>query len=151
MIASNPPARTSIVRTLLLFTPLLAMVLVILALIAISGRDDGFGAGVIVGLTVVGLVALLLAYQVVQSVRDLLGEPVERDGRVERAWSRNEYLLFRNSYIFVNGNVFRLSPEQDVEVELGDTVRIRHYPHTATVVAIEVLERAPSRSRVGDG
>jgi hypothetical protein len=42
----------------------------------------------------------------------------------------------------VGRDVFRLAPEEFVEVDLGDTVRIRHYPHTSTVEAVEVVERA---------
>ena len=143
MIASHPPARTSIVRSMLLFAPFLALALAVLAVLAGDAADGGGGA--FVGLTLIGLVALLLIYQVVQSLRDLLAQPVETEGRVERRWNRNEFFLFRNSYAFVGGNVFRLSPEQEVHVDLGDKVRIRHYPHTATVEAIEVLERGAGK------
>lgn len=138
MIASHPPARTAIVRSVLLFAPFLAVALIVLAVLARDAADGG--GGTFVGLTLIGLVALLLTYQVIQSLRDLLAQPVETAGTVERRWSRNEFFLFRNSYAFVEGNVFRLSPEQEIHVELGDKVRILHYPHTATVEAIEVLE-----------
>ena len=97
------------------------------------------------------LVALLLAYQVVQSLRDLFSQPVQTTGLVERRWSRNDFFLFRNDYVFVEGNVFRLQPEQFVEVDLGDIVRVAHYPHTATVETIEVVERAGQRTRPDDG
>jgi xanthosine utilization system XapX-like protein len=149
VIPSTPTARTAIIRTLVVFTPLLAIALAILIALIVNGASDGFSGGVIAGLVVMGFVGLLVGYQVVQAVWDLFGAPVERDGRVERAWNRSEFFLFRNSYIFVNGDVFRLCPEQDIEVSLGDLVRIRHYPHTATVEAIEVLERAPTRERAG--
>jgi hypothetical protein len=94
----------------------------------------------------VGLVGLLLGYQVVQSLRDLVSKPVETTGLVERRWSKADFFLFRNSYVFVGRNVFRLTPEQYIECDLGDTVRIVHYPHTAAVEAIEVVQRAGSRS-----
>lgn len=140
MIASHPSARTAIVRSAILFAPFLAITLAALAALA-SDASSGAGAGTIVGLTLVGLVALLLVYQELQSLRDLLSQPVESIGTVERRWNRNEFFLFRNSYAFVKGNVFRLSPEQEIHVRLGDTVRVLHYPHTATVEAVEVLEQ----------
>ena len=80
-------------------------------------------------------------YHVVQSVRDLFSRTVETVGRVERRWNRSDFFLFRNSYIFVGRDVFRLPPKQFVEIDLGDTVRIVHYPHTAAVETIEVVAR----------
>jgi hypothetical protein len=50
-------------------------------------------------------------------------------------------MLFRNGYIFVGRNVFRLEPEEYIGIKLGDTVRVVHYPHTATVASVEVAER----------
>lgn len=136
MIASHPPARTALVRSVLLFAPFLAVVLVAFVALVMGGLSGGAIAGAVV----VGLVALLLGYQVVQSLRDLLTQPVETEGQVERHWNRNEFFIFRNTYIFVRGDVYRLSPEQELHVEIGDDVRVRHYPHTGTVDAIEVLQ-----------
>jgi hypothetical protein len=85
---------------------------------------------------------LLLGYQVVQSLRDLASKTVETVGQVDRLWSRNEFMLFRNTYIFVEGNVFRLAPEEQAGVKLGDTVRVVHYPHTSTVQSVERVEPA---------
>jgi hypothetical protein len=138
VIASHPPARTALVRSVLLFSPFLVIVLA--AFVALIAGDVSGGA--VIGVVVVALVALLLAYQVVQTLRDLLTRPIETVGLVERHWNRNEFFLFRNTYIFVEGDVYRLSPEQELHVEIGHTVRVRHYPHTGTVDAIEVLEPA---------
>ena len=102
---------------------------------------SGAGAGRVVGLIIVGLVVLLLGYQVVQSVRDLFSDLVETVGLVERQWSRNEFLLFRNTYIFVGKDVYRLSPEQGIQVERGNMVRIVHLPHTSTVETIEAVRQ----------
>lgn len=144
MIASHPTARTALVRSILLFSPFLAISLAGFAAL-VSDALNGPGTGSIVGSVLMGLVALLLGYQVAQSLRDLLTRPVERDGLVERRWSRNEFVLFRNTYIFVERNVFRLSPEQEIHVDLGDRVRVRYYPHTATVEALEVVQRVGAR------
>lgn len=138
MIASNPPARTVLVRSVLLFLPFLAIVLVALVTLV----RGGVSGGAIIGVVVVSLVTLLLGYQIVQSLRDLAGHPIETEGVVERHWNRNEFFVFRNTYIFVEGDVYRLSPEQELHVEIGHRVRVRHYQHTGTVEAIEVLQTA---------
>ncbi len=151
MPATSSSARAAVLRSALLFTPFLAVVLVALVFIARETVNEGTSAGRVVGLVLVGSVALLLAYQVVQSVRDLFAQPVETTGLVERRWSRADFFLFRNSYIFVGRDVFRLEPEEFVQVDLGDTVRVLHYPHTSTVEAIEVVQRAGQERRQEDG
>lgn len=151
MPATGASARAAVLRSALLFTPFLAVVLVALAFILRETVNEGTSAGRVVGLVLVGSVALLLAYQVLQSVRDLFSRPVETTGLVERRWSRADFFLFRNSYIFVGRDVFRLAPEEFVQVDLGDTVRILHYPHTSTVEAIEVVQRAGQERRQEDG
>ena len=147
MAKTRPAAWAGVLRSALLFSPFFALTLVALALILRDIADDGASAGRIVGTVLVGSVGLLLGYQVVQSVRDLFSGLVETVGLVYRLWSRNDLFLFRNSYIFVEGNVFRLTPEQFLDVGLGDTVRVVHYPHTSAVEAIEVVAAAPERAR----
>lgn len=151
MAATRPSARATVLRSALLFSPFLAVTLAAFAFILRDTTEEGMSGGSIVGLVLVGLVALLLAYQVGQSVRDLFSQPVETTGLVERRWSRSDFFLFRNDYVFVEGNVFRLQPEQFVEVDLGDIVRVVHYPHTATVATIEVVEHAGQQKRPDDG
>ena len=151
MTAARPAAWTAVLRSALLFTPFLAVTLVAFALILRETVDEGRSAGRVAALVLVGSVGLLLAYQVAQSVRDLFSSLVETTGLVERRWSRHDLFLFRNSYIFVDRNVYRLSPERFIDVDLGDTIRIVHYPHTATVESIEVLERAGQSTELNDG
>jgi hypothetical protein len=157
MPGGNSPARTAVLRAALLFTPFLAIAVLAFVLLVQDAADQGWSGGRIIGIVLVSSVALLLGYQVVQSTRDLFGRTIETTGRVERRWSRNEFFLFRNGYIFVGRNVFRLEPERFVEIDLGDTVRIVHYPHTNTVESIEVLGREKRadeprevRRRLGD-
>ena len=140
MAETRPAAWATVLRSALLFTPFLAVVLVALGVLAVGAVGDGPSTGRIVALVFVGSVALLLAYQVVQSIRDLFSELTETTGLVERRWSRNDFLLFRNSYVFVGRSVYRLTPEQYLDVQLGDTVRIVHYPHTDAVESIEVTK-----------
>lgn len=151
MEATRPSAWATVLRSALLLTPFLAVTLVALAFLGRDTAAEGASGGRIVGLVLVGFVALLLAYQVTQSVRDLFSRPVETTGLVERRWSRSDLFIFRNSYIFVERNVYRLPPERFVRVDLGDTIRIVHYPHTGTVEAIEVVARAGQGGRPDDG
>ncbi len=151
MAETRPSAWAAVLRSTLMFTPFLLIVLAILALLVKDTAEQGTSAGRIVAMVLVGSVTLLLAYQVVQSLRDLFSRPVETTGLVERRWSRSDFFLFRSSYVFVGRNVYRLRPEQFIDVDLGDTVRIVHYPHTGAVETIEVLERAGQRQRPNDG
>jgi hypothetical protein len=142
MAATRASARGTVLRSALVFAPFLAITLAGFLFIARETAAEGASAGRIVALSVTGLIALLFSYPVLQSVRDLFARPVETGGVVERRWSRADFFLFRSSYIFVQGTVFRLEPEQYLEVDLGDTVRVVHYPHTSTVEALEVVARA---------
>lgn len=140
MAAGRPSARTMVLRSALLFTPFLLVALAALTFVALDAVDGGWSGGSIVATMLIGLISLLLAFQVLQSLRDLVARPVETVGPVEKRWSRSDMFLFRNSYVFVGRDVFRLPPDADVAT--GDLVRVTHYPHTATVEAIEVVERA---------
>ena len=128
-------------RSALLFAPFFAVSLFVFVFIVLDGVDQGMSGGRIAGLVLVGLVVLLLGYQVVQSLRDLFSRLVETVGLVDRRWSRNEYFLFHNTYIFVDKSVYRLSPQQAFEIELGHMVRIVHLPHTGTVEMIEAVKQ----------
>lgn len=135
-------AWNSVLRSTILFVPFLAVTLFALGFIVREIATDGASPGVIVGLILVGSVALLLGYQVTQSIRDLLSETVETVGEVVRSWTRNDMFLFRNSYVFVDRNVYRVPPDQYIELSPGDTVRIVHTPHTGAVETIERVENA---------
>jgi hypothetical protein len=146
MAAAKSSARVAVLRSALLFTPFLALALLGFVFITRDAAQQGVSAGRVVGLVLVGLVVLLLGYQVVQSVRDLFSGLVETAGLVERQWSHNEFLLFRNTYIFVGKDVYRLSPEQGIQVERGNMVRIVHLPHTSAVETIEVVRQGSGAS-----
>ncbi len=138
-------AKNAVLRSTLLFTPFLAITLFGLGFIVREIATEGGTGGRFVGLVLVALVALLLSYQVVQSIRDLLSQPVETIGEVERSWTRNDFFLFRNSYVFLDRNVYRVPPDQFLELSPGARVRIVHLPHTG---AVETIERIDSASDV---
>ena len=146
MAGAQSSARAAVFRSALLFTPFFALALLGFVVIVRDAAQQGLSAGRVVGLVLVGSVVLLLAYQVVQSVRDVFSGLIETVGLVERQWSRNEFLLFRNTYIFVGKDVYRLSPEQGIQVERGKMVRIVHLPHTSTVETIDVVRQESGAS-----
>ena len=150
MATTRPSARAAVLRSALLFIPFLVVTLIALAFIVRDIAADGASGGRVVATVLVSFVAALLAYQVIQSLRDLATTVVETTGVVERRWSRNDFFLFRNSYIFVDRDVYRLQPEEFLHVDLGDTIRIVHYPHTSAVEQIEVVERASRPARQDD-
>lgn len=151
MAATRSSAWWAVLRSALVFTPVLAVALVALGYISQEIADKGSSGGRVVALVLIGFVALLLAYQVVQSLRDLFSHTVETIGVVDRCWTKNDFFLFRNSYIFVDRDVYRISPAHAVTVESGDSVRIVHYPHTGAVETIEVVARAGEEAERADG
>jgi hypothetical protein len=134
-------ARAAVLRSFLLFAPFLAVAIVALVYLVLEVSSDGLRAGLAVAIAIVGVITALLTYQVVQSFRDLFSQLVQTEGVIERKWSRSDILIFKNDYVFVNGTVFRIEPEHAIRVNLGDTVRLVHYPHTGTVDSVEVLPR----------
>ena len=151
MAGARSSAWWAVLRSTLVFAPVLAVALVALGFIAQEMADKGSSGGRVVALVLIGSVALLLAYQVVQSLRDLFSRTVETVGVVNRCWTKNDFFLFRNVYIFVERDVYRLSPEQAVAVGSGDSVRIVHYPHTGAVETIEIVARAGEEAERADG
>ncbi|MGB2696007.1 MAG: hypothetical protein WBD55_12595 [Dehalococcoidia bacterium] len=135
-------ARGAVVRSALLFIPFMLISLGVIGFIVQDMVVDGANAGGIVALVLIGFVSLLLVYQVVQTLRDLFAQPVETTGIVDRLWSRHDFLVFRNDYVFVEGDVFRIEPEHALDVGLGRMVRITHYPHTNAVVHVEIVSQA---------
>ena len=132
-------ARASVVRSIILFTPFLVITLFGLGFFGNTVADEGLSGGGVVMLVIVSLVALLLAYQVIQSLRDAFASPVETIGEVDRSWTRKDMFLFKNSYVFVGPEVFRVPPEQHLDLSPGDTVKIVHLPHTGAVETIELV------------
>lgn len=150
-MTSRSKAWWSVLRSALLFTPVLAVALVALAFLTGEVAGNGASAAPVLALVLVGSVAILLTYQVIQSLRDLFASAVETVGEVERCWSRNDFLLFRNSYVFIDRDVFRVPAEQGATLRPGDRVRVIHYPHTGAVEELEVLKNGAAESSVARG
>ncbi len=104
---------------------------------------NGDGGGAYVTLSIVGLVGLLLAYQVVQHLRDLNAMLAETEGVVARKWQRADLVIALQSYyISVGRTVFRVRPEDYLFLNESAYVKVVHFPNTLTVVSVH---EAPAR------
>jgi hypothetical protein len=94
------------------------------------------------------LLALLVGFQSIQSLRDLWAEPRATTGEIVRKWKRTDLFVFPSYYFYVNKTVFRIAPLTYHQLEEGDVVSVTHYPHTATVVTLESVQ--PEEHEVAD-
>jgi len=99
------------------------------------------GGGPVVGLVVLAIITLLTGHQTIQPLRDALErEPRQLEGAVSRAWSRADLFFFRSYYVMVARQVFKIEPEDFVQIEEGDRLRVLYYPHANTVERVERLK-----------
>lgn len=133
-------ARASLVRSLVIYGAFLAADILVIAWVLTAGIQ---GAAYVTT-TIVGVVGLLLLYQVVQHVRDLRAPLAESEGTVTRKWKNADLIIAWDSYyIRVDRAVFRIKPEYYLDVREGSYVKVVHFPHTLNVVSVHEL-RPPS-------
>jgi hypothetical protein len=133
-------ARRRLVRDAVIYTPICVAVLVAWVVVLAGVVRQG-GGGSIFLLLLLTLVALLVGFRSVQSLRDLRSTPLTSEGEVRRKWRRAELLLFPAYYLYLNRNVFKIPPLAYHQVQPGDFVALQHYPHTSTVVSVTRLRR----------
>ena len=133
-------ARSSLRRTVLVFTPLLLVSLAGIGIVIFSLVREGPG-GLIITAVLLSLAAFLTGHQTIQSLRDLRSSPGLTSGPIERKWSRADLFVLRSYYIYVDRSVFKVTPLIYHELEEGDAVSVNHYPHTNTVIAVELEAR----------
>ncbi len=91
-----------------------------------------------VTMALAGAIALLLAYYVLQHLRDLRAQAAERVGPIQKKWSRADLIIAWHSYyIMVDRKIFQIQPEQYIYLEEGQRARIVHFPHTLRVITAE--------------
>ena len=132
-------ARSSLRRTVLVFTPLFLLSLAGIGIIIFNLAREG-ASGLIITLVLLLLAAFLTGHQSIQSLRDLRSSPTVSGGLVDRKWSRSDLFILRSYYIYVGRSVFKVTPLIYSELEEGDSVLVNHYPHTNTVIAVELEE-----------
>jgi len=127
------------VRVALVFTPLFVLSLAGIGIVIFNLVREG-PSGLIITLLLLLLAAFLTGHQSVQSLRDLRSSPRLSTGLVDRKWSRADLFVLRSYYIYVDRSVFKVTPLIYIELEEGDTVSVNHYPHTNTVISVELEE-----------
>lgn len=133
-------ARASLFRSLLIYSALLGIAALALYYIISAGPR---GAGYVT-LSIVAVVALLLASQVFQHYRDLRSPLVESEGVIQRKWSRADLIIFLHSYyLSVDRAVFRVRSEDYAMVDEAMYVKVVHFPNTRNVVSIHEIRRPP--------
>ncbi len=132
-------ARRSLWRTVLIWGPLFLVAFAAFIFFTLDEATGGNkGSWFLVGLLAV--LSVLLGVHSGQSLRDLSGSPAELTGFVVRRWSRTDSLVMRSHYIRVEGSIFHIDRIKHGDVEEGDYVWVRYYPHSATVIQVEKRE-----------
>lgn len=134
-------ARAALFRSLLIYTALFAVdVLFVYYIVMTTGaRGGGF-----VSLSIVGVVGLLLGYQVVQHFRDTQTPLAESQGVIQRKWERADLIIaWKSQYITMGRTVYRVKREDYDLLEEGMYVKIVHFPNTLNVVSIHEVLRPP--------
>ena len=134
-------ARSSLIRVALVFTPLFLLSLAGIGIVIFNLVREG-PSGLIITLLLLSLAAFLTGHQSIQSLRDLRSSPTVSNGLVDRKWSRADLFVLRSYYIYVDRSVFKVTPLIYTELEEGDKVSVNHYPHTNTVISVELEEQA---------
>jgi hypothetical protein len=134
-------ARSSLKRTALVFMPLFLLSLAGIGIVIFNLVGEG-PSGLIITLVLLSLAAFLTGHQGIQSLRDLRSSPTVSSGLVDRKWSRADLFVLRSYYIYVDRSVFKVTPLIYTELEEGDKVSVNHYPHTNTVISVELEEGA---------
>ena len=144
LIEERPGHRHAILRTAVIYTPG-AVVATLLFLYAFLGLITGNGAAIFAAL-LLGLIAFAVDYEAISALRDLRATPIETEGTIGRLWAKSRILLFGHvHYILVGRAVFEVNAISAHELHEGDRVRIEHWPHTNTVIAVYRVTAAADR------
>jgi len=134
MAGSNEFGRASLIRGTLLYSAFLILDIAVIVLILVVRT----GNAAFITLAFVAFVGVLLAFQVMQHMRDLGATLTETDGVVLRKWKRADLIIAMDSYyLTVGGKVFRVRPEDWIHIDEAMRVRVVHYPHTLNVVSVQ--------------
>jgi hypothetical protein len=130
--------RRTLVRMALMYTPF-AIIGVALVSISLWSLFQG-NISAIVPVIILGMIALALVFQALSALRDLRSEPTITTGEVRRTWTKGTILwFFRSHYVLIGRNVFDVSPVTHMQVQEGDFLEIKHWPHTKGVITVHRL------------
>ena len=133
-------ARRGLVLSALIWTPLFLLV---------GGAFVFFLGDILLGgnrgtwflIVILAILSFLLGYQSIHNLLDLWRGAAEMTGTITRRWARSDSLVFRSHYIRVGRNkIFRIDRLYHDDVNEGDYVRVRYYPHSAVVIKCERIQ-----------
>lgn len=129
----------ALVRKAMIHVPAALAALAIGALLFMSLLQGNLG--VLIGLTIIGVIGLAVGFEANAALRDLKAEPITTQGEVLRAWSKGRYLFIGTIfYVHVGGRVFELERPTFASVENGDTLEIVHWPRTNIIITLHLVE-----------
>lgn len=100
----------------------------------------------IVGVVILAAFGFAVNVEAISALRDLRARPVVTEGRIDRKWSKARFAFFgRVHYLLVDKKLFEVGPIGGAELQLGDQVRVEHWPHSNTLVSIARLASAPPK------
>lgn len=145
MIEERPLDRRMLVRNAVIYGPTAAVV-VSLLLLALGALFSG-NAGAVLPAIILGIVSFAVLYELIAALRDLRAEPVTTEGTADRIWKKSKLLIFgRQDYLMMERKVFEVGVLAAAELQEGQRVSIRHWPHTMRVISIERIRDEQPRS-----
>ncbi|MEE8422142.1 MAG: hypothetical protein V3S31_05125 [Dehalococcoidia bacterium] len=131
--------RAALVRKAMIHVPATIGALAISAALFVSLLQGNLG--VLIGLTIIGIIGFAVGFEANASLRDLQAEPVTTRGEVLRAWSKGRFLFIGTIfYVHVGGRVFELERPTFANIENGDTLEIVHWPRTNIIITLHLVE-----------
>jgi xanthosine utilization system XapX-like protein len=118
-----------------------ALLVADVAVIVWVARAGIQGAGFVI-VSIIGVIGVLLAYQVLQHARDMRAPLAESEGVVQRTWSRADLIIaWESYYITVERTVFKVAKVDWIDLREGSYVKVVHFPHTFSVVSVHDVLR----------
>lgn len=140
VVEAHPKHRQTLLRRTALYVPSAVVATAILAYAMFSLPQS------LIMVIIVGIFTIPLDMETIAALRDLPAQPVVTEGRIDRKWSKARFAFFgRVHYLLVDKNLFEVGPVAGLELQLGDQVRIEHWPHSNTLVSVTRLASAPSK------
>jgi len=140
VIEVHPRHRQALLRRVAVYVPsaVIATVLFAYALTALPRS--------LIMVIIVAIFTIPLNMEAVATVRDLSAQPVVTEGRIDRKWSKARFAFFgRVTYLMVNKKLFEVGAVAGLELQLGDQIRVEHWPHSHILVSVTRLASAPPR------
>ncbi len=142
LIEERPNHRRALIQKAVIYLPGGSVATVLFAASVYNVVMGNLGA--LVAGVILGLIAFAVDYEGIAAVRDLRGAPAATVGSVARKWSKGRFAFFgRVHYLLMERRVFEVNAATAMEIREGDRVRVEHWPHTNTVIAVY---RLPSTS-----